>query len=265
MFFNYFQSMDVFLLIIVSFGASWLTFFCGFGLGTMLTPVFIILFKDVPLAIAATAIVHFLNNVFKFILMKRSVNWQVAIPFGLAAIPAAAIGAFLATEIDNQIIYEYVLFGRNMQVDLLSFVFGSVLIAFALVELIPAWSIAFSKKSLWLGGFISGFFGGLSGHQGALRTAFLIKYNLKKEAFIATGIMVALVVDVVRTTVYATNYDSAQLSDNWKLILCSLIAALIGAVTGKLLLKKIKLDLLNLVVGIAMLVFGVILALGILN
>ncbi|NOQ74991.1 MAG: TSUP family transporter [Crocinitomix sp.] len=257
--------MDIILLIIVSFGASWLTFFCGFGLGTMLTPVFYLMFKDVTLAIAATAIVHFLNNVFKFLLMKRSVNWNVAIPFGLAAIPAAFIGAFLATKIDNQIIHEYVLGGRDMQIDLLNFVFGLILIGFALIELIPAWSIAFSKKSLWLGGLISGFFGGLSGHQGALRTAFLIKFNLKKEVFIATGIMVALVIDVVRTSVYATSFDYGAISESWLLILASLIAALVGAITGKVFLKKIKLEMLNLVVAIAMLVFGVTLAGGILN
>jgi uncharacterized membrane protein YfcA len=257
--------MDLFLLVIVSFGASWLTFFCGFGFGTMLTPVFYLMFKDMTLAIAATAIVHFLNNVFKFLLMKRSVNWNVAIPFGAAAIPAAFLGAYLATKIDNQIIYEYLFMGRTMQIDLLNFVFGIILVAFALVELIPAWSVAFSKKSLWIGGLISGFFGGLSGHQGALRTAFLIKYNLKKEVFIATGIMVALVIDVVRTSVYATSFNYVELSESWLLIVVSLIAALVGAITGKLFLKKIKLDLLNLIVAIAMLVFGITLAGGILN
>ncbi|MFT5821402.1 MAG: putative membrane protein YfcA [Crocinitomix sp.] len=257
--------MDFILLIIVSFGASWLTFFCGFGLGTMLTPVFYLMFKDMTLAIAATAIVHFLNNVFKFLLMKRNVNWSVAIPFGVAAIPAAFLGAYLATKINNEIIYEYVLIGRGMQVDLLNFVFGLILIAFALIELIPVLSIAFSKKSLWLGGMISGFFGGLSGHQGALRTAFLIKYNLKKEVFIATGIMVALVIDVVRTSVYATSFDYGAISHNWLLILTSLIAALVGAITGKVFLKKIKLEMLNLVVAIAMLVFGITLAGGLLN
>ncbi|MDG1913952.1 MAG: sulfite exporter TauE/SafE family protein [Crocinitomix sp.] len=257
--------MDIFLLIVVSFGASWLTFFCGFGLGTMLTPVFYLMFKDMTLAIAATAIVHFLNNVFKFLLMKRSVNWQVAIPFGAAAIPAAFLGAFLATKIDNQIIYEYVLIGRQMEIDLLNFVFGLILVVFALIELIPSWSVVFSKKSLALGGLISGFFGGLSGHQGALRTAFLIKYNLKKEVFIATGIVVALVIDVVRTSVYAISFDYAALGESWVLIVMSLIAALVGAITGKLFLKKIKLDLLNIIVAIAMLVFGVTLAGGILN
>lgn len=257
--------MSIVLLIIVSFGASWLTFFCGFGLGTMLTPVFYLLFKDMTLAIAATAIVHFLNNVFKYVLMKRNVDWKILIPFAAAAIPAAFLGALLVTEIEDVTLFSYGLFSGSFEVYLLNLIFGSVLIVFALIELIPSWSLAFSKKSLWVGGLISGFFGGLSGHQGALRTAFLIQYNLKKEVFIATGIVVALVIDVVRTSVYATSFDYEKLSQNWLFIVISLCAALTGAITGKFFLKKIKLEALNRVVAVAMLLFGFTLAMGILE
>lgn len=45
----------------------------------------------------------------------------------------------------------------------------------------------FPPHWLPLGGLLSGFFGGLSGNQGALRSAFLLKAGLSKEAFIATG------------------------------------------------------------------------------
>lgn len=257
--------MDILILIVVSFGASWLTFFCGFGLGTMLTPVFFLFFDDLLLAIAATTIVHFLNNVFKFILMKRSIDWKIAIPFGLAAIPAAVLGAFLVDEIENFTLITYPLGDTVRSITLLNTVFGIILIGFALIELIPAWGLAFSKKSLWFGGFISGFFGGLSGHQGALRTAFLIRYNLTKEVFIATGILIALVIDVARTSVYAVNIDYVAISEEWMLIAGSLIAALAGAITGKYFLKKMHFETLNRIVGIAMLIFGLTLALGLLS
>ncbi len=258
-------STDLFLLIIVSFGASWLTFFCGFGLGTLLTPVFYLLFKDLPLAIAATAIVHFLNNVFKFLLMKRSVDWKIAVPFGLAAIPAAFLGAFLLSYLEDFTLFTYTLSGQSFNVQIINLSFGLILIGFALIELIPSWSLAFSKKRLWVGGVISGFFGGLSGHQGALRTAFLIKYNLTKEVFIGTGIVVALVIDVVRSSVYFYSFEFNLFADKWQLITLSLIAALVGAITGKFVLKKIKIQTLNITVSIAMLVFGITLALGLLN
>ncbi len=256
--------MDIFILIVVSFGASWLTFFCGFGLGTMLTPVFYMLFKDLELAIAATTVVHFLNNVFKFILMKRSVNWQIALPFGLAAIPAAYFGAYLLIHFDDFIISTVQLFGKTLEIKAMNLTFGIVLGAFALIELIPNWSIVFSKQKLWVGGIISGFFGGLSGHQGALRTAFLVKYKLKKNVFIATGIVVALTIDMVRSSVYFSDLSKVA-NINWRFVLISLIAALFGAVSGRYFLQKIKLDTLNIIVSIGMLIFGIALGLGFLN
>ncbi len=48
-------------------------FFSGFGVGTILTPVFIIFFP-IDIAIAMTAIVHFLNNVFKFGMTYKSIE-----------------------------------------------------------------------------------------------------------------------------------------------------------------------------------------------
>ena len=257
--------MEIGLLILVSFAASWLTFFSGFGLGTMLTPIFYLIFQDLPLAIAATAIVHFLNNVFKFFLMQKSIDWKIVGPFGLAAIPAAFGGAFLMDYWEDFTLFSYAIGDFSREVYMLNVVFGLTLIVFALIELVPAWSLAFSKKSLWFGGTLSGFFGGLSGHQGALRSAFLIKYQLKKEVFIATGIVIALIIDVVRTSVYFTTYEFGALADEWHLVVYSLGAALVGAISGKLLLKKIKIKGLTIFVSIAMLVFGLALALGLLN
>ena len=260
------MNSELILLILVSFGASWLTFFSGFGLGTMLTPVFYMLFGgDLSLAIASTAIVHFLNNIFKFILMKKSVNWKVVTPFGLAAIPAAFLGAMLLTQFEDFSLASYQIGEYTLNIMMMNLVFGVILIGFAMIELIPSWSLAFSKNSLWLGGVISGFFGGISGHQGALRTAFLIKYKLEKEVFIATGIVIALVVDVVRMSVYFTDYNFDSLGNGWVMVLVSLSAALLGAIVGRFFLKKINLKFLTSFISIVMIIFGLTLALGVLS
>jgi hypothetical protein len=44
--------------------------------------------------------------------------------------------------------------------------------------------------------------GGLSGHQGASRSAFLIRLGLPKESFIATGVAISAAIDVSRITAY---------------------------------------------------------------
>lgn len=254
--------MEIVYLILISFAASWLTFFCGFGLGTVLTPVFYFLFEDLALAIAGTAIVHFLNNVFKFLLMQKKVDWKIALPFGIASIPAAFLGAFLLTHFDDLILTSYTMNDSVFEIKLMNLIFGGLLIVFAVLELIPSFTISLNRKFLWLGGFISGFFGGLSGHQGALRTAFLTKYKLDKEVLIATGIVIALAVDIARSTEYFISMDYGMIRANMHLIGASLFAAFAGAVTGKYFLKKIDLKVLTVLIAIAMITFGLALAAG---
>ena len=74
---------------------------------------------------------------------------------------------------------------------------------FALLELTSVGDrLAFPPVLLPLGGFTMGFFGGLSGHQGALRSAFLMRCGLSKEAFIGSGVVCAVMVDVTRVSLY---------------------------------------------------------------
>ena len=86
--------MEYVIIAAVAFVASLLSFFSGFGLGTLLMPAFAIFFP-IDIAISLTAIVHFLNNIVKFLLTGKQVNKQVFLRFGLSAIPAAFLGAFL--------------------------------------------------------------------------------------------------------------------------------------------------------------------------
>jgi uncharacterized membrane protein YfcA len=67
---------DLFM-IGTALAASLLTLISGFGLGTLLLPVFA-LFFPLELAVGMTAVVHLLNNLFKFGLLWRAVDRQVA-------------------------------------------------------------------------------------------------------------------------------------------------------------------------------------------
>lgn len=62
--------MSYLIICSVAFVASGLTFFSGFGLGTLLLPAFA-LFFTVEKAIALTAVVHFLNGLFKLLSAYR--------------------------------------------------------------------------------------------------------------------------------------------------------------------------------------------------
>ena len=82
------------IIAITSFVASILTFISGFGLGTILLPIFS-LFFSIEVAIAATAIVHLFNNIFKSVITLKKTNWEVVVKFGAPSIIGAFLGSFI--------------------------------------------------------------------------------------------------------------------------------------------------------------------------
>ncbi len=255
--------MEIFIISIIAFLVAILTFFSGFGLGTILTPVFMIFFP-VDLAIALTGVVHFFNNLFKIILVGKKADRTVLLRFGIPAVIAAFIGAWLLLEIpDSQPLMDYQLWGRTFEIYPVKLLISIILIIFALMDLIPYFSnMQFDKNKLSIGGFLSGFFGGLSGNQGALRTAFLIKAGLRKEAFIGTAVVLSTMVDFTRLGVYATRFTDAGLIDNLFLVTCATLSAILGAFLGNKLLKKVTLLALQRVVAVMLIVLSIALGLG---
>lgn len=252
---------EIIIICIAAFFTSILTFFSGFGLGTILMPVFA-LFFPVEVAIALTGVVHFANNLFKMVLVGKHTNKQVLLHFGIPAIFASFAGAWLLMQISGfQPLFSYHLGDKQFDVTPVKLVIAVLLLFFSLFEVIPRFQkIQFGKNKLILGGILSGFFGGLAGIQGALRSAFLIKAGLSKEAYIATGVVIASLVDITRLSVYAERFTTAGLHENIGLIFSAVASAILGAITGKKLLKKITLQLVQ--VFVAILLIFISLALG---
>lgn len=257
--------MEYFVIPLVAFIASVLTFFSGFGLGTMLTPVFMVFFPA-PAAIALTGVVHFFNNIFKIVLVGSNADRKVLIRFGIPAVVAAVLGAWLLSQIpDQDPIHAYTINGRHFEIMPVKLIIAILLIIFALMDLIPRFKrLEFSKNKLPLGGFLSGFFGGLSGNQGALRSAFLIKAGLTKEAFIGTAVVVSTLVDFSRLWVYAANVEESQIAEeNLPLVIAGIAAAIAGAFLGNMLLKKVTINFIQTIVAIMLIALSLALGTGI--
>jgi len=255
--------LEYFLICLVAFLASILTFFSGFGLGTILMPVFA-LFFPVEIAIALTGVVHFFNNIFKLILVGKNANKSVFIYFGIPAILAAFLGAWVLLNITElEPIYQYGIGLKIYEVTAVNLIIAVLLIIFAVLELLPFLKrLEFKKKMLPFGGFLSGFFGGLSGHQGALRSAFLIKAGLTKEAFIGTAVVISCLVDFSRLSMYATRMLESGLDENISLIVSATVTAMAGALLGRRLLKKVTLDFLQKIVAIMLILISIALGMG---
>ncbi|HBB48154.1 MAG TPA: hypothetical protein DCZ44_00810 [Flavobacteriaceae bacterium] len=250
--------MEILIVSIIAFLVAILTFFSGFGLGTILTPVFMFFFP-VELSIALTGVVHFFNNIFKIILVGRNANREVLIKFGIPAVLAALIGSAILIHIaEAPPLFAYTL-GKNLiEVSSVKFIISILLILFASMDLIPFFrDLTFEKNKLPLGGIMSGFFGGLSGNQGALRSAFLIKAGLSKESFIGTAVVVSTFVDFTRLSVYATRFSQAGLVDNLNLVICATLAGITGSFIGNKLLKKVTIKRLQTIVAVMLIVLAV--------
>ena len=248
---------------IVALIASGLTFFSGFGLGTLLTPVFA-LFFPIEVAIIITSIVHFLNNIFKLGLTYKNINKQVLVSFGISAFIAAIMGALVLNFfVGYEALFSYHFMNQNFEVTAIKLGIGLMIIFFTLFENYKPKNSTVIQKNLFIGGLLSGFCGGLSGNQGALRSMFLNTVGMKKEAFIATGIAIACITDISRMSIYFKNLGITNLQFDVKLVAVVTLFAFIGAFVGNKLLQKTTLKLVNKIVTTMLIIIGLLMCLGI--
>lgn len=261
--------MELLVVSLVAFVASGLTMYSGFGLGTILMPAFA-LFMPVEVAVAATAVVHGANNVLKAALLGRHADRGVLLRFGVSAILAALVGAWLlGTLAETDPIASYSLLGRAARVTSLKLTMAVLMLGFAVWELHPRFEgMAFERKYLPLGGVLSGFFGGLSGHQGALRSAFLAKSGISAQSFVGTNAVIGLLVDLTRIAVYAALATAGAFSALSRprvrlLVIAGSLAAFTGVVVGKRLLKKVTMRSVQRITAGMLLVIALLLGSGV--
>jgi uncharacterized membrane protein YfcA len=260
--------MSYLLICLTSFLVAILTFFSGFGLGTLLLPVFSIFFS-IEMAVAATGLVHLANNIFKLFLVGRLADMHVTIKFAIPAAIAAALGAWVLTQLGvMSSFFTYSIFGHIFIIEPIKLTIGVLIAIFSLVELIPSLQrISVPKKYIPLGGVISGFFGGLAGLQGALRSMFLIKAGLNKNQFIGTTVVSSIIVDLSRLLVYGFAIFSHRVKELlssgvlW-LVIAAAGAAFLGSVLGARLLKKTTFKTVQIIVSILLLVTSIALIEG---
>jgi hypothetical protein len=196
--------------------------------------------------------------------MINNIDKSVLLRFGIPAIIASFAGAWLLLKITVlPTLFQYELLGKEFEATPVKLIISILLIIFSLLEISPSFQkVQFGKDKLIFGGILSGFFGGLSGIEGAIRSAFLIKSGLSKEAYIATGVVIASLVDFTRLSVYASRFTSANLHENLTLLISATLSAIAGAYFGKKLLKKVTLRSIQLIVAIMLILISIALGLG---
>lgn len=263
------MNIEYLIVCITSFLVSIVTLFSGFGLGTVLMPVFAIFFP-LPVAIASVAVVHLANNLFKALLIGKYAKTSVVIKFGIPAALAAALGAYLLSFFSNwPPLFSYHLYSSDFKVTIIGIIVGSMVMVSSIFELIPRFSrLSFDQNYIPLGGAISGFFGGVSGNQGILRSAFLIKSGLNKEEFIGTGVLCSIIVDIIRIfvygwAVYTQKFTEAFSQNMIGIVAAASLTAFLGSYIGSKLTHKITFRMFQIIVGSMILILGFAIMVGI--
>ncbi|MGQ0701635.1 MAG: TSUP family transporter [Gemmatimonadales bacterium] len=158
------------LLATVAVVAGGIAAVTGFGIGSLLTPA-LALKTGTKLAVAAIAIPHFIATAQRFWLLRRHVDREVLLGFGVASAVGGLGGALLHTQVSSAA---------------LAVVFGGLLILAGVSEL-TGWMqrVRWGSGSAWA--------------AGALR--------VPKEAFVATATAIGLFVDGARLPVYLATGD----------------------------------------------------------
>ncbi|MDG2308443.1 MAG: TSUP family transporter [Candidatus Binatia bacterium] len=255
------------IVCVAAFLSAGLTLFSGFGLGSLLLPVFAIFFP-IETAVVATALVHLANNLFKGALLGRFANMGVVLRFGVPALLAAVVGAYLLDALAGaEPLTTWQLGSRTCAITPVGIVIGLLVVGFSAFELHPvSRSMGFEVRWMPAGGALSGFLGGLSGHQGAMRTAFLIRLGMSKEAFLGTGILCAILVDLARLSTYAALSGGprfGEVAGQTSLVVGATVSAFAGSWVGRRLLPKVEMQSIHLLVGVLLAVLGLAIAVGI--
>jgi hypothetical protein len=258
--------MELLLLALLGAGASAITIVSGFGLNTVLVPAFAVLFP-LPLAIAAVAVVHLIASAIRAVIFRAHINRVIAWQFVPWAIVGGIVGAFILELLGAvPVITTYPLFGLTKSITAVKVVVGVTIAALSFYELRRGSEVTgLSRVGVSAGALASGFFGGLSGNQGAIRSTVLIRAGLTPLGFAATGALAAIAIDLTRLVVYGTAGSiTAILADAAirDAIVAATIGAIAGALVGRQLLASLSSARLHLLVGWSLVLGGLLIAVG---
>ncbi len=230
-------------VIVVGFLAGMTASVAGFGIGSFLIPL-VSVQTGIEVAIALVSLPHFLGTSIRLGLLKAKVNRKILIRFGILSAIGGLTGALIHTFFES---------------DILQVIFAVMLISAGVLGVLQITEhLRFGKTSASIAGLASGFFGGLVGEQGGIRSVALLNFEIEKEAFIATATATALMVDAVRMPVYFLT-QAGQVSEFLIVLILSSVAVVVGTFTGNLVLRKIPERSFRRVVSFLVLFLGIFL------
>ena len=229
------------IITLAAIAAGAVASIAGFGIGSILTPL-LATWLGTKLAVAVVSVPHFLGTGLRFWLIQEHVDRRILLRFGVTSAAGGLIGALLHVWLRSAI---------------LGYVLAALLVFAGIMGLSGmAQRMRFGRTTAWIAGGLSGIFGGLVGNQGGIRSAALLGFDIRRDAFVATATAIALLVDVFRMPVYAVTQWRA-ISSAWPLMTWAVIGVVAGTLLGKRILGWIPERMFRLLIALIVLALGV--------
>lgn len=233
--------LAVFAVAVISGATAAVT---GFGIGSLLTPL-LSLQLGTGVAVAAVSLPHAAATIVRCWRLRASIDWGVLKRFGILSAAGGLGGALLYAQLG----------GRALTLALAS------LLMLTSSAGLTGWSRKWHPHGplVWALGLLSGFFGGIAGNQGSLRSAALSAFRLSPLAFVATATATGVLVDGARMPVYLWT-GGAALRPIAPTIVVAIVGVLIGTFAGERALRAMPARVFRLVVNVTIGALGVWLA-----
>lgn len=231
---------NIFLISILTLIASIIGTVTGFGTSTIMVPI-ISFILPVPETLLFVGIIHWFSNIWKITFFKKGINVKLVLLFGIPGLIVSFFAAGLPLILPTHLLKQ---------------LFGLFLISYSVfVFCKPRWKLKADSRNAVVGGALSGFFSGVFGVGGSIRSAFLSAFNLQKATFLVTSGVIGFMIDSSRLVQYIIG--DTRLTAPWLFILLICIPiSFVGAFIAKNFVNKIQQKSFRTIVLIALFLIG---------
>lgn len=179
--------MIYFILILASFLAALVSGAAGFGGSLLLLPI-VIACVGAEVAVPVLTLAQLIGNISRMGTGLKQIKWDAVGWFCLTALPLSALGAFGFSVLPKDIVTRCI---------------GAVLILLVFFKIKKIFELKGNKRTLLIGGAITGGLSGLAGSGGPIGAAVFLSLGLPPIAYIASEATTATAMHILKTVVYS--------------------------------------------------------------
>ena len=232
--------MEILYIALLTLIAAAIGTITGFGTSTLMIPILTVFFPPIE-AIFLVSIIHWFGDIWKITLFRSGLNWRLFFLFGIVGLTTSYFGALISLDASDKMLLR---------------VLGIFLAGYALFLVFQSrFKIPARKATALIGGALSGFFAGMFGIGGTIRSAFLSAFDLPKAIYIATAGAIGLLVDSTRILTYFAGSVTLP-KELWYGLLLFIPISFLGAQIAKKVVDKIPQEKFRAVIAVFLFLIG---------